>query len=65
MSTRLYKHSAMANDRLPTAATATFEVDRYMVAGKKLHEAIQRVSTQRPAGRASAIGTHSLLVANA
>jgi hypothetical protein len=27
----------MAKDRLPTAATATLDVDKYMVAGKKLH----------------------------
>lgn len=35
--TRLYMHSAIAKDRLPTAATANLEVERYTVVGKNLH----------------------------
>ncbi len=35
--TRLYMHSAIAKDRLPTAATASLDVDRYTVVGKNLH----------------------------
>lgn len=33
---RLYAASAMAKLRLHTVATASLEVERYMVAGKKL-----------------------------
>jgi hypothetical protein len=29
--------SAIAKDRLPTAATASFDVDRYTAVGKNLH----------------------------
>lgn len=36
--TRLYMASAIAKDRLPTAATASFEVDRYTAVGKNLHD---------------------------
>jgi hypothetical protein len=36
LMTRLYMASAMAKDRLPTAATASFEVDRYTAVGKNL-----------------------------
>jgi hypothetical protein len=37
-------HRAVANDKLPTAATASFEVERYIVAGKKLQRSAKRVS---------------------
>lgn len=40
--TRLYMASAIAKDRLPTAATASFEVDRYTAVGKNLREAWAR-----------------------
>lgn len=40
----LYMHSAAANVRLPTAATASLEVERYNVAGKKLDRKRNRVS---------------------
>jgi hypothetical protein len=31
-------HKATAKDKLPTAATANLEVDRYIAAGKNLQE---------------------------
>jgi hypothetical protein len=36
--TSLYMHSAIANEKLPTVATASLEVDRHTAAGKNLCE---------------------------
>jgi hypothetical protein len=41
--TRLYMASAIAKDRLPTAATASFEVDRYTAVGKNLHRVCDKL----------------------